>query len=65
MPFWKPHFQMPFTDRNLCIFIQISVKFIPKDPIDDTSAMIITLSGNGLVPCRGEAITWTIADTVH
>ena len=25
---------MHFSERNVCIFIRISLKFIPKEPID-------------------------------
>ena len=33
-------FKCIFIDENLCILIQISPKFVPKDPIDTKSALV-------------------------
>ena len=49
--------------EKLCIFIQISLKFVPEGSIENKSA-IIGLS-NGLALHRLSAITWTNEDTVH
>ena len=29
-----------FLDEDCCIFIQISLKFVPRGPIDDKSALV-------------------------
>ena len=42
-------------NENIRISIQISLKFVPKGPIDNKSA----------APVRRQAITWTNADPVH
>ena len=46
-------FKRVFLDENIWICINISLKFIPKDPIDSIG------SDNGLVPNRRQAIIWT------
>ena len=46
-------FKRIFVNKNVRIFIQISLKFVPNGPIDNKPS----LSGNGLVPNRREAIT--------
>ena len=43
-------------NEKFCISIQISLKFVPKDPIDNNPA---------LAPNRRQAIIWTIADRIH
>ena len=54
-------FRCIFFNENIWISITISLKFVPKVLI----ANKFTGSGNGLVPNRQEAITWTNADPVH
>ena len=54
-------FKCIFFNENIWISITISLKFVPKGSIDNK----FTGTGNGLVPNRQEAITWTSADTVH
>ena len=54
-------FQMAFSnaflcEETFCILIQIPQMFVPKDPIDNSSA---------LVPKSDKAITWTNDDPVH
>ena len=45
-----------FMNEKFCISIQISLKFVPKDPIDNNPA---------LAPNRRQAIIWTNADRIH
>ena len=49
-------FHIHYVSKNICILIQISLKFVPMRPTDNKSALV---SGNGLVPNRWQAITWT------
>ena len=44
------------VDENISVLIQISVKFVPKDPIDNRSCSISL--DIGLAPTRRRAITW-------
>ena len=50
---WKIYlqiiFRMHFLEIKFCILIKISLKFIPKGPIDNKSALVLS---NGLVPSR-------------
>ena len=39
-PFSRWHFQMYFLEWKFCISSQISLKSVPKDPIDDKSALV-------------------------
>ena len=48
-------------NESVCISITISLKFVPKGPIDSVS----TGSGNGLAPNRRETITQINADQIH
>ena len=41
------------------IYILISLKFVPKGPIDNKSALVQVMA------CRWQTITWTDADPVH
>ena len=50
-----------FVNEKFCISLRISLKFLPKGPIDKVSIG----SGNSLVPNWQQAITWTIADPVQ
>ena len=48
-------FKCIFLNEYLCMFIQISLKFVPENLINSKSALL----GNGLVPFRWQAISWT------
>ena len=52
-----------FLNENGRIPTQISLKFIPKSPVDNKLAYLG--SGNSLAPNRRQAITWTNDDQVH
>ena len=58
------NFKCIFLNENDRIPIPVSLKFIPRIPIDNKPALVIG-PGNGLVPNRRQAITWTNADRVH
>ena len=45
-----------FLNKNYCILIQISLKFIPKCPINNKPALVQII---GLVANRQKAIIWT------
>ena len=47
--------------KMLIIFIQTSLRFVPKDPIDHVSIGSV----NDLSPKRWQAITWTNADPFY
>ena len=49
-------------NEKFCILIRISLKLVPKGPIDNNSALLHVM---GLAPNRRQAITWTNADTVY
>ena len=49
-------FKLIFINEKFCILMWISLKFVPIE--------VNTGSGNGLVPDRHQAITWTNADLV-
>ena len=36
---------MHLLNGNCCILIQISLKFVPKDPIDNTPALVQMMAG--------------------
>ena len=56
-------FKCIFVNEKFCIPIQISLKFVPKDPIDNNLG---TGLDNGLAPNRLQAIIWTTnTDPVH
>ena len=57
------NFKNIFLNGDDRIPIRISLKFIPKSPIDNKPAF--TGSGNGLAPNKRQAITWTNADPIH
>ena len=50
-------FKCIFFNENVLILIKISLKFIPKGPINNIPAFIG--SDNGMVPTRRQAIIWT------
>ena len=50
------NFKCIFLNENVWIVIQISLKFVPKDPIDNKPA---------LVQKKRQAITWSNAHPVH
>ena len=49
-------FQLNYVNEKLCILIKISLKFVPKDLIDENPA---------LAPNRQQTIIWTNADPIH
>ena len=51
------NFKCIFLTENDRITIQISLKFVPMSPIDNTPALLLFIgSGNGLAPSRRQAI---------
>ena len=46
-------------NEKFCVLIQVSPQFVPKGLIDNKP------TGNGLVPNRQQAITWTNVDPVY
>ena len=57
--FQKKYFQCIFFYQNYCIVIQISLKFVPVNPIDNIWFRY------GLAPNKRQAITWTSNDQDH
>ena len=57
-------FSKAFFDENYWIVIQILLKFADKGQNSNWQLDSIG-SGDGLVPNRWQAFTWTNADTVH
>ena len=55
-PFFRWYFQMHFHNEKICILIRISLKNVPKGPIDNNPE---------LSPAWCQAIIWTHADTIH
>ena len=39
-PFWRRYLQMHFRELNFCIWIKISLKFVPKGAIDNIRALV-------------------------
>ena len=56
-------FKCIFLNEHDTIAIQISLKHVPRNPIDNKPGSIG--SGNGLAPNRRQAIIWTDDDPVH
>ena len=54
-------FNHVFLNEKVRIFIRISLKFVPKGPIDNESALGQEMAWRR----RRQAITWTNADPVH
>ena len=48
-------------NENLCILIKISLKFVPKGPLDNN----LDWFDNGLAAIRPQAIIWTNAGPIH
>ena len=46
----------------VCILIKVSLKFVPKGPIDHIPALVLD---NGLAPNRWQAIIWTNTDSTR
>ena len=46
-------FKCIFINEKFCVFVQISLEFVPKGPIDNKSG-----SGNGWARSRRQAIIW-------
>ena len=55
-------FRYVFLNEKFCILIKISLKFIPKGPIDNNPSIG---SDNGLAPNMRQVINWTNADLIH
>ena len=55
-------FKCIFVNEQFCVLIKISLKFVPKGPIDNNTARGLE---NGLAPNRRQAIIWTNADPIH
>ena len=53
---------MHYREWEVCILIKISLKFVPKGPIDKNPALVLD---NGLTPNRWQAIMWTNAHLIH
>ena len=53
------HFQMHFHEWKVLYLYSISLKFVPKGPIDNKSVLIQVM-----VPRRQQAIIWTNADPI-
>ena len=53
---------MDFRKWKICILIEISLKFVPKGPIDWQPSIGLD---NGLAPNRWQAIIWTNAEPIH
>ena len=51
-----------FMNEKFCILIQISLMFVPKDPIDNKSALVQVMAWRRN---RRQAITWDNVDPVH
>ena len=51
--FSDENFKCILFKENILIAIKISLKFVPKGPVNNIS------SDNGLVPARRQAIIWT------
>ena len=56
-------FRCIFVNDKFCILVKISLKFVPKGPIDNNPTT--GGSDNGLAPNRRQAIIWTNADPIH
>ena len=54
------NFKCIFLNKNYGILICISLKFVPRSPIDNKPALIQITTPN-----KPQAITWTNADPVH
>ena len=57
------NFKCIFLNENDRTPIRISLKFVPRSPIDNEPALVQVMAG--LVPNRQQAITWTNADPAH
>ena len=58
---FRRHFQKHFREWKVLVFvIRISLKFVPKRPIDNNIGL-----DNGLTPHRRQAIIWTNADPIN
>ena len=50
-----------FVNEKFGILIKISLKFVPRGPVDNNPALVY----NGFAPNRWHAIIWTNADPIH
>ena len=60
MSFSDDIFRSIFVNEKFWFFIRISLKFVPKRPIDNSIGL-----DNGLTPNRRQAIIWTNADPIN
>ena len=51
-----------FVNEKFCSMIEISLKFVPKDPVHSYTVFGLD---NGLAPNRRQAIIWTNAHPIH
>ena len=51
-----------FVNEKFCILIKISLRFVPKGPIDNNPAFGLD---NGLAPTRRQAIIWTNVEPIY
>ena len=58
-------FKCILMNEKFWILIQISLKFVPKGPIDNNPALVKFGLDNGLATNRQQAIVWTNADPIH
>ena len=54
-------FKCIFVNEKFCISIKISLKFVPKGPVENNPALV----QNGLAPNRRQVIIWSTADPIH
>ena len=60
-------FRCIFVNEKFCVLIKISLKFVPKAPIDSIFALVKIMAWRwiGLALNRRQAIIWTNADPLH
>ena len=49
-------FKCIFLNENICVLINISLKFVPKGQINNIQSLV---QNYGLAPTRRQAIIWT------
>ena len=59
--FFRRHFQMHFFNENVWILIKISLKFVPKGPINNIPTSVQVRAA----PNRRQAIIWTNDDLIY
>ena len=55
-------FKCIFVNEKFCILIKISLKFVPKGPIDNNSALVYIMAWHriGYKPLSEPMVTWFI-----